>query len=236
MSDRPNLVDLSPFGMWTVQSYSEKRNRKHYWMCVCKCGKQKDVAESDLLNGSSTGCGCNRKITRKHGHIHLRNQSPEYMAFFTMRKHGMIHPEWKTASGFLSFLDHVGKKPGANYNLRRIVPSKGFVPGNVRWVKVASKTVPVIIFHNQKVTVKELASRAEMSPSTVRKMAMRGLSGQEIWDSRPTNCTFLTIGSDTLSLKEWFVKLNASKSTYYHYKRFGLSSDRAMLLAAREIQ
>lgn len=42
-----------------------------------------------------------------------------------------IHPQWK--NDFISFLDHIGKRPSKKHSVDRIDNSKGYVPGNVRW-------------------------------------------------------------------------------------------------------
>jgi len=46
------------FGLWTVLSVSD--NRKHH--CKCDCGTEKDVATRTLIVGTSTNCGCARKL------------------------------------------------------------------------------------------------------------------------------------------------------------------------------
>ena len=42
-----------------------------------------------------------------------------------------MHPEWQKS--FLSFLEHIGKRPTPKHSLDRIDNSKGYEPGNLRW-------------------------------------------------------------------------------------------------------
>lgn len=56
------------FGYWTIiklshfiQDYKKdgtKNGRRYYYLCRCKCGTEKTVAELSLKNGSSKSCGC----------------------------------------------------------------------------------------------------------------------------------------------------------------------------------
>ncbi|MBR3188168.1 MAG: transcriptional regulator [Lachnospiraceae bacterium] len=66
---RPPLKDLTGkvFGNLTVIAYDGKRDRKHYWKCVCKCGKETSVCQYSLTSGHTTSCGCmNRPSETKH--------------------------------------------------------------------------------------------------------------------------------------------------------------------------
>lgn len=48
-------------GHWTVKAYvgSDKFNKARY-ECQCVCGKWKFVLASELANGKSKSCGCQR--------------------------------------------------------------------------------------------------------------------------------------------------------------------------------
>ena len=46
------------FGHLTVVAYDGKRSRKHWWKCVCSCGKEVVVCQSNLKNGHTISCGC----------------------------------------------------------------------------------------------------------------------------------------------------------------------------------
>ena len=37
-----------------------KNMRKRHWICQCDCGHRMSVAESDILSGKVTSCGCEK--------------------------------------------------------------------------------------------------------------------------------------------------------------------------------
>ena len=49
------------FGRLTALQPSFIKNRRTFWLCSCECGKQKNIAVSQLMNGKSKSCGCYRK-------------------------------------------------------------------------------------------------------------------------------------------------------------------------------
>ena len=46
------------FGKLTVQSYAGKWNGVHRWNCLCDCGNETVVSQSNLMNGHTNSCGC----------------------------------------------------------------------------------------------------------------------------------------------------------------------------------
>lgn len=56
-----NFKDLTNqrFGKLTVQYESQKRIDKHcVWHCLCDCGNEVEIIGKNLLNGSTSSCGC----------------------------------------------------------------------------------------------------------------------------------------------------------------------------------
>ena len=52
------------FGRLTVVSYAGKlnrQNRENFWNCVCDCGNNATVGQTELLNGDTKSCGCLQK-------------------------------------------------------------------------------------------------------------------------------------------------------------------------------
>lgn len=56
LNRQENLVGKT-FGRWEV---IKPGSRYGYWLCRCKCGQEKEVYYSSLLNGKSQSCGCYR--------------------------------------------------------------------------------------------------------------------------------------------------------------------------------
>lgn len=54
------------YGSWTVKALSAKKGKNGalYWLCICKCGTERDVLAASLRNGYSTSCGCGTKSRR----------------------------------------------------------------------------------------------------------------------------------------------------------------------------
>ncbi len=46
------------FGSLTVTAYDGKRGGKHYWRCLCGCGGETVVSQSNLQGGHTRSCGC----------------------------------------------------------------------------------------------------------------------------------------------------------------------------------
>ena len=49
------------FGMLTVTAYDGKRSGKHWWKCLCDCGNETSVCQSNLKTGHTTSCGCQNR-------------------------------------------------------------------------------------------------------------------------------------------------------------------------------
>ncbi len=56
----PPLKDLmgKRFGKLTVIGYEEKQAGMHRWRCVCDCGKETVVGQTQLQSGKTKSCGC----------------------------------------------------------------------------------------------------------------------------------------------------------------------------------
>ncbi len=46
------------FGRWLVLNYAGRHNERTMFLCRCDCGVERTVGAGDLVNGSSTCCGC----------------------------------------------------------------------------------------------------------------------------------------------------------------------------------
>ncbi len=57
---REDLTDRE-FGRWSVQSFVGKKGHNLFWKCICKCGKEKDLAQHSLISGKTLSCGCMQK-------------------------------------------------------------------------------------------------------------------------------------------------------------------------------
>ena len=46
------------FGSLTVVAYDGRKGGKHYWRCLCDCGKETRACQSNLQSGHTKSCGC----------------------------------------------------------------------------------------------------------------------------------------------------------------------------------
>ncbi len=60
----PKRLDLTGkrFGHWTVLRFDHLHNEESKWLCQCDCGKVKVIYGSSLVKGTSTNCGCGRRL------------------------------------------------------------------------------------------------------------------------------------------------------------------------------
>lgn len=52
------------FGRLTVVEYVGKKNKNstmNYWKCLCDCGNERTVGQTELQNGETMSCGCYQK-------------------------------------------------------------------------------------------------------------------------------------------------------------------------------
>ena len=61
MAKKKNLLG-NIFGRLKVIDSGESKNGRATWICKCNCGTIKDVIFANIKNGSSTNCGCIRKM------------------------------------------------------------------------------------------------------------------------------------------------------------------------------
>lgn len=116
---------------------------KSYWLCRCKCGKEKRVLTKHLLSGAIKSCGCYPK-RKSHGHTSGRKRTPTYWSWVSMNsrckpnhsdakyyaQRGIkICDRWQS---FENFLADMGERPDGT-SLDRINNDEIYEPGNCRW-------------------------------------------------------------------------------------------------------
>ena len=165
----PKLI----FGRLTVIEYSHyelggpcptrKRWKRHYWKCVCACGKEVVVGANGLRSGDIQSCGClrlerTRQVNTKHGACRGYKKTKEWRVWNGMLrrcydrktrsyiKYGaagvLVCGRWHD---YQSFIDDMGLIPEGKYSIDRINNSFGYTcgcceeckvnnwPSNCRW-------------------------------------------------------------------------------------------------------
>lgn len=142
------------YGRLTVRKFHSRRGHKKLFVCVCDCGTERVVYDSNLRSGHTTSCGCRhdeqRRLThRTHGlaktaehdiwvNIKQRCSNPSNPAFNRYGGRGItICAEWR--DDFAAFLAYVGPRPSPDMSIDRIDNERGYEPGNVRWATASEQ-------------------------------------------------------------------------------------------------
>ena len=141
------------FGRLTVlKVYYPRRKDQFRVLCRCSCGEEVDTTGSRLRNGYKKSCGCLRKdrlgnLYRKHG----KSKTPEYCMFYDARKRALkndipfnISPEdivIPETCPVLGIELHFGKERDSTPSLDRIVPSLGYVTGNIQVISFRANRI-----------------------------------------------------------------------------------------------
>jgi hypothetical protein len=143
-------------GGYTVirqSSYSDASGLA-FWDVRCKCGFATTIAGA-LLKRNKVGCvTCRHEARVTHGHARRGKREPEYDVFLQMHQRcdnpnnkdyadyggrGLtVCKRWCYTDGYINFMADMGPRPSPLHELDRRENSKGYSPGNCRWV--TSKT------------------------------------------------------------------------------------------------
>lgn len=154
----------------------------------------------------------------KHGHYTGDRPSPEYYSWRSIKsrcldpKHHSYHNYGGNGipifdgwiNNFEAFLKEVGLRPSPYHTLDRIENSKGYVPGNVRWVTQSVQNRNRsdnnwITANNITLCIEDWAKKLGCSPAAIRCRIKRGWSKEEAV-TKPVNPKFQ--GSNNLTKNE----------------------------------
>lgn len=125
-----------------VIGFAGYRNYQAKWLCHCECGNWTIQDAYRLKKGTAQSCGCN---AGKHGAItHGDSYAPECEAYLSAkyRCQNIQHQSYPQYGGrgiefrftsYEQFLEHIGRRPSAEYSLDRINNNGHYEIGNVRW-------------------------------------------------------------------------------------------------------
>lgn len=193
----PKRLDLAgqKFGYLTVVKFEYVKNGRTYWDCVCKCGQEKILPGSSLMNSETRSCGCFRKEcatikSTTHGLSYANKKTNKlekafYDRWSSMRYRctpscwkrdptytGTTHCDlWATFEGFRD-----NQPKGRSYEiglvLSRIGDKGNYSPENCRWI---TKSENSIESHSHRGYTHRLVT-GELAVSVARKNGIRSVS------------------------------------------------------------
>ena len=150
---------------------------KRYWLCICDCGKEKEIVGGSLTSGLIKSCGCLKKgINKTHGlsktkvytiwaGLHQRNNSNNKK--LDCYKGVKVCSRWKK---FENFYKDMGDLPSKKHQIDRIDPYGNYEPNNCRWVTASEN------MYNQKRNYKIYRKWNESKSVVTYKMYRQRLS------------------------------------------------------------
>lgn len=143
------------FGRWKVLEFSESKNTKRMYKCICECGIIRNVSKGNLLLGLSKSCGClNKEMVSKRSKTHGKSKTSEYCIWTEMKNRCMnhLHKQYFNYGGrgiliceewiycFENFYRDMGNRPSLIHSLDRIDNNKGYNKINCRWATSKQQT------------------------------------------------------------------------------------------------
>lgn len=199
------LLDITDqrFGRLVALRLAKRRNKRTRWMCLCDCGKKRAVLGVLLRSGATKSCGCiarevivarNQKSATHglSGHagysVHTtmlqRCHNPKARSYCDYGARGIaVCKKWKDS--FAAFWKDMGPSYRPGLTLERKNGNRGYCKSNCCWVTRTKQA------RNRKsnvwvptpaglVCLVEAATKAGLSPETVRCRMHRGWSSERL--------------------------------------------------------
>lgn len=198
------IHDLSDkvFGRLKVIELAEVKNRRAYWLCQCKCGKQKSIRGDALLSGRTNSCGClkremessNLHITNPHGcknhpvyHIWANMMSRCYSEsnnnYHNYGGRGItVRSEWHDVRNFCKWADETGYvKP---LTLERIDVDGNYCPENCKWIPMSEqelnkRNTARIVYNGEIRPLVSVARELGLNVGTVKNRWKKGIRNND---------------------------------------------------------
>ncbi len=148
---RPKDLTGNRYGrLIAVKRLEMSPNAGYFWECSCDCGNTTKVTIGNLGSGHTLSCGCiSVEVCKDKFKTHGLSKTKEYKCWIKMRERCLsvndkeypnygavgvtVQDSW--IDSFENFINYMGMHPtdGQKYSIDRILNSKGYEEGNVRW-------------------------------------------------------------------------------------------------------
>jgi hypothetical protein len=190
MSKPLNNLQGFQFGSLTVLQLGKSHGNGAVWLCQCKCGTQKEIRASDMVQGSVKSCGCEHtKRIAKASTTHGMTNTRTYSIWQAMRLRcnrinqdyscrGITYDErWDSFENF--YLD-MGEVP-ESMSIDRIDVNGNYNKDNCRWAtreQQANNTRANVFieWNGKRQTRSQWERELNMKPTTLRSRLKAGWS------------------------------------------------------------
>jgi len=178
------------FGSLTVLDLSKSKGNGAMWLCQCKCGTQKTIRASDMVQGKIKSCGCEtiERMSKSHTTHGMKN-TKTYRTWQAMKNRcnrinqdyscrGITYDErWESFENF--YLD-MGEVP-EGMSIDRIDVNGNYTKENCRWAtreQQANNTRANIFieWNGKRQTRTQWERELNMKPTTLKKRLQKGWS------------------------------------------------------------
>jgi hypothetical protein len=171
-----NFIGLK-FGKLTVVNRISEIGAKYtQYLVECECGRLKVVLSSNLLNGSTSSCGCNLRKPKRHGMAHTRiyriwlgiHYRCKYHPDYKGRGIGVC-PEWNVFNNFYNDM-----KDGYSdlLSIDRIDNEGDYEPSNCRWATQKTQAMNqrrsrIVEYNGELAHLKQVCERLDLDYNLV---------------------------------------------------------------------
>jgi len=195
------MTDLvgKTFGRWAVVAYLGRIHEWHrLWLCVCSCGRSKQVLGHHLISGQSQSCGClcrerTSAANSKHGKCKMRSYKTWKQIrerCFNRNNTGYKHygargitvcKRWKK---FENFFEDMGERP-EGLSIERINNNRSYCKSNCKWAtfyeQANNKRNNVRLKFNGKIlSLTQVARITGIKAWTLRRRLISGFSLNDV--------------------------------------------------------